>query len=118
LEVPDLKAEKRVGVINELGVIHNPDKLNRSIPEAERQKLDNHAGSASNLLVIMRKFSGSVPIINIDKGQVAIPGYKKNVIHYTKKIINLFLEQEKISPADYQICVLDSLGAENFDREE
>src|SRR5688500_17293214 len=43
---------------------------------------------------------------------------KKMLFITPKKIINLFLEQEKINPADYQICVLDSLGAENFNQED
>lgn len=118
LETPDLKTEKRVGVINELGVIHNPDRLNKNLSEEERQRLDNHAGSAQSLVVIMRKIPGGEPIINVDKGQTIIPNYKKNPVHNTKKIIKLFLEQEKINPIDYQICVLDSLEAENFNRED
>ena len=71
------------------------------------------------MVVIIRKIPGGGPIIKIDKGQSNTPVIreKKELIHHSKKIINLFLEQEKINPADYQICVLDSLGIKNFGQE-
>lgn len=117
-EVPNLKTEKRAGVINQLGVINNPDRFDKNLSEEEKKKLDERAGSAQSLVVIMRKISGSGPIIDIDKGRTIVPGHKKlDSAPHAKKIVNLFLEQEKINPADYQICVLDSLEAENFNQE-
>src|SRR5207248_9459492 len=112
------KAEKRIGVINELSVMFNFDKLDKDIPLEQRKKLDKYVGLTKNMVVIIQKISGGSKI-NIDKNQSNTPMIKekKELIHHTKKIINLFLEQEKINPADYQICVLDSLGIKNFGQE-
>ncbi|CAI2175665.1 14109_t:CDS:2 [Funneliformis geosporum] len=115
----DIGDDLRIGVINELSVMFNFDKLGKDIPKEERKNLDKYVGLTKNMVVIVRKISGGGPIINIDKGQSNAPmtREKKQSVHYTKKIINLFLNQVKINSANYQISVLDSFGVENFGQE-
>ena len=98
-----------MGVINELSVMFNWDGKSE----------DKYIGSTQNMVVIVRKIPSGGPVINISKGQFNAPMVRdeKLVGHYTKKIINLFLKQEKLNPTNYQICVLDSLGVENFVQE-
>lgn len=116
-DIPDLKAEKRIGVINELCVMFNFDRLDKDIPKEEKKNLDKYVGLTKNMVVIVRKIPDGGPIINIEKGQFNAPMVHKQIGYHTKKIINLFLSQEKINSANYQISVLDSLGVENFGQE-
>ena len=115
-EVPDLKTEKRIGVINQLAVMYA--LIDRDIPKEERKKMDKYVGLTQNLVVVMQKIPGGGPVINIDKGQFDISIHaRKEPADYTKKIINLFLNKENVNPLHYQISVLDSWGAENFGQE-
>ncbi|CAG8768178.1 202_t:CDS:1, partial [Ambispora leptoticha] len=110
--------EKRIGVINELMVMYNLDRNDKNIPKKEQRKMNKYVGSTQNLVVIMRKIPGGGPVINIDKNQFDNSAHaRKHSADYTKKIINLFLKQEKINPSHYQISVLDSWGVENFGQE-
>jgi len=70
VDIPDLKAEKRIGVINGLYVVNfHPRMFDESLSEDEKKKMTEEGligGELKNLVVIVQKSSGE-PKINIDK---------------------------------------------------
>lgn len=116
-EAPDLKAEKRIGVINELFVTYDIDRLLDKSEKIEEED-DLYIGGTKPLVVIVRKvpYGGK---INIDKGYFNAPFTLegKDAGYYAQRVINFTLNQENLNPNQYEIFLLSALGAEYLGRE-
>ena len=122
-EIPDLKAEQRIGVINSLSYLlglpaHILEALEQkkiSKEEAKKMMEEDKFGYARNLVVIVRKIaSGGGPQIKIDKGVQGASPYG-NTLKYTKKLIAFTLNQENINPTQYEVFLLNCVATESLD---
>lgn len=118
-EVPNLKAKKRIGVINELFVMFDFEKFkDESISEEEWRK-NPYIGGTKNLVIIVQKIVTGGPIINISQGLFNAPtSEKKQLGHYIKKLILFTLNRENLDPRQYKVSFLSCAGAENYGREK
>lgn len=121
-DIPNLKSEKRVGVINSLHVLLGiPTSIlyddSISIEDKKRRHEDgSENGFVRNLIVIIRNKPTGEPSIKIDsKFPQSGPGGDRQ--NYCRKLINLFCQQEKVNLNQYQICLLECIGAEYLEKE-
>lgn len=116
-EVPDLKAEKRIGVINELFVTYDFDYLLDKSKKI-REEDDIYVGGTKPLVVIVRKVSSGGKI-NIDKAYFNAPFTLegKDAGFYAQRVINFTLNQEGLNPSQYEIFLLSALGTEYLGKE-
>jgi len=106
-DIPNLKSEKRIGVIYKLAV--------RALFNEPAEK----GGIATNLVVITRN-AGNELKINFDERMVQenmfLPHRPNATSDNLKKVINLVFQQTGINP-HYEIFVLSCIGSENFEKE-
>ncbi|MCE8162682.1 MAG: hypothetical protein I3273_02085 [Candidatus Moeniiplasma glomeromycotorum] len=122
VDIPDLKSEQRVGVINGLTYLFGlPASIlyDKSIPQAEKLRMmkdDSVSGFSRNLVVIIRKKSPNDLSLNLDKKFPGASPYG-NTRQYIQSVITLFSQQEKVNLSQYQISLLECLGVEYFNQE-
>ena len=109
-EIPDLKTKQRIGVINSLLVLLDWKKA-------------DYIGTVCDLVVIVRKISGSgEPIINIDfkllNDLPMMPNSGNKTKKYFQRIINLFCDEKDIKLKQREIFIFIPIGAERFGKEE
>ncbi|KLL02493.1 MAG: hypothetical protein MRERC_1c092 [Mycoplasmataceae bacterium RC_NB112A] len=122
-DIPDLKAEKRTGVIRELAIIPDFEKLSRGELDFSNPNLTPYKGVSRNLIVVVRKIPNNELKINLDNNIQEAPidfeSDKNATRNYIQELVNFTLSQEKsINPKQYEISLLWSLGIENFQKEE
>jgi predicted ATP-dependent protease len=104
--VPDLKTEKRIGVINGLAVMTD-------LFSGQRE------GAVHEVLVIARKIPNQGFVINFDKKSQDGLSFKTTATNDNqKKIVNLAFQQEGINSQGYEVSILNVIGSENFRQEE
>jgi hypothetical protein len=124
-DIPDLKAEKEIGVINTLGYLiglpcSDIEKLETMSEEEknvflEKMKNDEMGILTKTIFIVQRS---SNPGINLDKKiQRGASPYDGNTLKYVEKLVKFTFEQENINLNQYEIIILNSIGAENFGKE-
>ena len=120
LDIPNLKSEQRIGVINGLMIMPNPLLNDPDISVEEQLKIyeTNHwVGRVKDLIIIMRKIPSGGPKINIDKRFGMRNEGEIGDQSHVRKIINFTLHQENINLSQCEISVLWAIGAERFGNE-
>ena len=110
-EIPDLTSQKRIGAINGLTFMPDPQKID------EESGGWLWVGRVKDLIVIVQKVPNSESRINIDErfgfGNEDERGDRGQV----RKIINYALQLEKLDPRQYEVSVLWAIGAQRFGKE-
>lgn len=106
-DIPNLKTEKRIGVINGLAVM--TDLFS-----------DQREGVVHEVVVIVRKIPNQELVINFDSKSKDILSLTKHTAtnDNQKKIVNLAFRQEGVSSQGHEVSILNVIGAENFCQEE
>ncbi|RHZ36939.1 hypothetical protein [endosymbiont GvMRE of Glomus versiforme] len=121
--IPNLKAEKSIGVINTLSyllgipcsVIEKWKTMSEEEKNAWKKKMENEElGISSKTILIARK--SSTPTINFDRKIHGASPYG-NTLKYVEKLVKFAFQQENINSNNYEISVLSCIGAENFGKE-
>lgn len=129
-DIPDLKAEKRIGVINELAVKVDIERgsSNEYMEEMKRKGGSGYweipyLGVSRKLVVIVRKIPAGGPKINIDENIQESPmdfdNYDKNTTRdYMENLVKLAFGQENnTNSQQHEISIITCLGTENLGKE-
>ncbi|RHZ37653.1 S16 family serine protease [endosymbiont GvMRE of Glomus versiforme] len=121
--IPNLKAEKSIGVINTLSyllgipcsVIEKRKTMSEEEKNAWKKKMENEELGVSNKAIFIVRKSSS-PTINFDRKIHGASPYG-NTLKYVEKLVKFAFQQENINSNNYEISVLSCIGAENFGKE-
>src|ERR1041385_3568506 len=107
-----------MGVINSLAYsVLPPGQIldDETITKEEMIKMikEKKSGLVKDLVVIVRKVDHGGKI-NLDKG-IAGPSPFGNTRKYTQKLIDFTLKQENLDPNQYELFLLNCIGASRLD---
>ena len=119
VEIPDLTAQKRIGVINGLLYMPNPQIYDDNITTEEKLKItetDHSVGRVQDLIVIVRRTTSNGKI-NIHKRFGMGIEDERGDRGQVRKIVNFALQQENINPQQCEVSILWTIGAQRFGNE-
>ncbi|KLL02007.1 MAG: hypothetical protein MRERC_5c012 [Mycoplasmataceae bacterium RC_NB112A] len=108
-EIPDLKAERRIGVTNELFVTFNMEGESDWIGGVRNFVIIGRKVSSGGKINLDPKIIQDLPLSNPDDGA------KRG--KYTKKIVQTAFQVLNINPTHWEIFLLNCIGAEYFEKE-
>ena len=118
-EIPDLATRQRIGVINGLLYMPNPQMYDENLNTEEKLKIaetNSFVGRAQDLIVIVRR----VPTggkINIHKKFGFGDEDERSDRGQVRKMVNFALQQENINPQQCKVSILWTIGAQRFGNE-